>query len=57
MLPVVYVTLPDLAVSPATISYRNDGTGIKVVSPVADTTVTVDDEGFLLEYPGLAVRI
>ncbi|TDH23841.1 hypothetical protein EJ571_06240 [Mycobacteroides franklinii] len=57
VLPVVYVTLPDLAVSPATISYRNDGKGIKVVSPVADTTVTVDDEGFLLEYPGLAIRI
>jgi hypothetical protein len=56
-LPVVYVTLPELTVSPATISYHNDGAGIRVISPVADTTLTVDDEGFLLEYPGLAVRL
>ncbi|MDT4998408.1 MAG: uncharacterized protein QOK12_513, partial [Mycobacterium sp.] len=31
--------------------------GIKLVSPVADTTITVDDEGFILDYPGLAERI
>lgn len=57
VLPVVYVTLPDLTVSAATISYRTTDSGIKVVSPVADTVVTVDSEGFLLEYPNLAVRI
>jgi len=26
-------------------------------SPVADTVVAVDDEGFILDYPGLAERI
>jgi hypothetical protein len=55
--PVVYVTLPDLAVKPATISYSSGSDGIKVHSPVADTTVTVDDDGFILQYPGLAERI
>lgn len=55
--PVVYVTLPDLAVNPATISYASSPEGIKLNSPVADTTVTVDVNGFILDYPGLAERI
>jgi hypothetical protein len=54
---VVYVSLPDLAVNPATISYSSASDGIKLHSPVADTTVTVDTEGFILDYPGLAERI
>lgn len=61
VLPVVYVTLPDLVVKPAIISYSSDGgasgAGIKVHSPVADTTITVDSAGFILDYPGLAERI
>lgn len=60
-LPVVYVYLPALTVSAATISYRSygpdSGDGIEVHSPIADTTVVVDDNGFILEYPGLAERI
>jgi uncharacterized protein len=56
-LPVVYVTLPDLAVNPATITYSSAGDGIKLHSPAADTTVTVDSDGFILDYPGLAERI
>jgi len=60
-LPVVYVYLPELTVAPATIGYTSSGPeageGIKVHSPVADTTVVVDDEGFIIEYPGLAERI
>jgi hypothetical protein len=58
-LPVVYVNLPDLTVSPASISYSSSGgaEGIKLHSPVADTTITVDDDGFILDYPGLATRI
>ena len=58
-LPVVYVWLPDLIVGPVTTSYASSeaGGGIKVVSPVAETTVTVDGEGFILDYPGLAERI
>lgn len=56
-LPVVYVRVPDLAVDVATISYAATDTGIKLNSPVADTTVTVDKDGFILDYPGLATRI
>jgi uncharacterized protein len=55
--PVVYVSLPDLAVNPVTISYSSAPDGIKLHSPVADTTVTVDSDGFILDYPGLAERI
>lgn len=55
--PVVYVRVPDLAVDVETISYAADEAGIKVHSPVANTTVTVDSDGFILDYPGLATRI
>ncbi|HZQ30932.1 MAG TPA: putative glycolipid-binding domain-containing protein [Mycobacterium sp.] len=55
--PVVYVTLPEFSVNPATITYSSGSDGIKVHSPVADTTVTVDGDGFILDYPGLAERI
>jgi uncharacterized protein len=55
--PVVYVSLPEFAVNPAAITYRSGPDGIKLHSPVADTTVTVDDDGFILDYPGLAERI
>jgi hypothetical protein len=59
--PVVYVYLPELTVAAATISYTGSGPGnpegITVNSPVADTTVVVDDDGFILNYPGLAERI
>lgn len=59
VLPVVYVTLPDLAVDAATITYVSGEAeaGIKVQSPVADTIITVDADGFILDYPGLAERI
>jgi uncharacterized protein len=55
--PVVYVRLPELTVEPVTISYSSADDGIKLHSPVADTTITVDSDGFILEYPGLAARI
>ena len=55
--PVVYVSLPDITVNPVTISYSSASDGIKLHSPVADTTVTVDSDGFILDYPGLAERI
>jgi uncharacterized protein len=59
VLPMIYVSLPDLAVAAATVSYGSTGTleGIKVHSPVADTVVTVDADGFIVDYPGLAERI
>lgn len=58
-LPVVYVRVPDLTVESVTIGYSSDGPGkpIKLDSPVADTAITVDDDGFILDYPGLAERI
>ncbi|MGU3503069.1 putative glycolipid-binding domain-containing protein [Mycobacterium sp. C31M] len=56
-LPVVYVRLPDLTVELETISYTREAAGIGLKSPVAETTVTVDDSGFILDYPGLAARI
>jgi uncharacterized protein len=30
---------------------------MKVHSPVSDTTLTVDADGFIVDYPGLAERI
>ena len=57
VVPVVYVRVPDLSVVVETISYDATDTGIKLKSPVADTTITVDDDGFILDYPGLAERL
>jgi uncharacterized protein len=58
-LPIVYVNVPDMSVTAETVSYTSDGRpdGIKLRSPVADTTVSVDEEGFIVDYPGLAERI
>ncbi len=60
-LPVVYVWLPELTVKSQTISYASTGAdggdSIKLLSPVADTTITVDSDGFIVDYPGLAERI
>ncbi|MCH9667216.1 MAG: putative glycolipid-binding domain-containing protein [Actinomycetia bacterium] len=55
--PVVYVRVPDLSVDVSTISYTSAADGIRVDSPVAQTTVKVDADGFILDYPGLAERI
>jgi hypothetical protein len=58
--PVVYVRLPELSVEAASISYASagpDSNEVKVHSPVAETTITVDADGFILDYPGLAERI
>jgi hypothetical protein len=58
-LPTVYVNVPEMTVSAATVSYSSMGGlgGIKLRSPVADTTVSVDSDGFIVDYPGLAERI
>lgn len=56
-LPVVYVRLPELSVELENITYTNDGTGVMLNSPVAETPITVDPAGFILDYPGLAERI
>ncbi len=57
-LPMVYVNVPEMSVTAATVSYDNNGgpDGIKLRSPVADTIVTVDSDGFSVGYPGLAER-
>ena len=56
--PVVYVYLPDLTVEAAEITYTGSGDGaVELKSPVAQTTVIVDDNGFVIDYPGLAERI
>jgi uncharacterized protein len=58
-LPMVYVNVPDMSVTAATVSYSSEGRldGIKLRSPVADTTVRVDQDGFIMDYPSLAERI
>lgn len=59
--PTIYVTLPDMSVASAPVSYssaaRGAGEGIRVHSPVSDTTLKVDADGFIVDYPGLAARI
>ncbi|MEO3759990.1 putative glycolipid-binding domain-containing protein [Mycobacterium sp. B14F4] len=59
--PVVYVRLPEVSVETAVISYSSAGPdnpdGIKLHSPAAETTISVDSDGFILDYPGLAERI
>ncbi|WP_292990625.1 putative glycolipid-binding domain-containing protein [Mycobacterium sp.] len=55
--PTVYVRLPEMSVAAAVISYSNLADGVKVKSPVADTTLVIDDDGFIVDYPDLAERI
>ncbi|MEE2853518.1 MAG: putative glycolipid-binding domain-containing protein [Actinomycetota bacterium] len=58
-LPVVYVNMPEMSITADTVSYSSTGSldAIKLRSPISDTTVSVDDEGFIVDYPGLAERI
>jgi hypothetical protein len=59
-LAVVYVRLPELTVETVKINYASEASNsgaIKLHSPVAETTITVDEDGFILDYPGLAERI
>ena len=59
--PTIYVRLPEMSVSSAMVSYSSPapgtGEGIKVHSPVSETTLTVDADGFIVNYPDLAERI
>ena len=55
--PVVYVKLLDLEVNPASITYSSGPDGIHVLSPVSSSSVHIDGDGFVLDYPGLAQRI
>jgi hypothetical protein len=55
--PVVYVSLPDLSVREAALTYSSGSDGIHVISPVSSASLSVDEDGFVLDYPGLAERI
>lgn len=55
--PVVYVYLPDLSVQEASLTYSSGSDGIHVLSPVSSSSVTIDTDGFVLDYQGLAERI
>jgi hypothetical protein len=55
--PVAYLYLPSGEVTAASLSYTPADAAVAVVSPVADTTITVDDNGFVINYPGLAERV
>jgi hypothetical protein len=59
--PTIYVRLPEMSVTAAMVSYSSAGPGaadgIKVHSPVSEVTLTVDADGFIVGYPGLADRI
>ncbi|MFD6860748.1 putative glycolipid-binding domain-containing protein [Rhodococcus sp. NPDC060086] len=55
--PVVYVNLLDLRVQEATVIYSSAADGIHVMSPVSSSSVTVDEDGFVITYRGLAERI
>lgn len=59
--PVIYVHLPEMSLTSEVISYVSAGSEttekIKLRSPVSDTTLTVDADGFIVDYPGLAERI
>ena len=59
--PTIYIRVPDISITSAPVSYSSPdagtGEGIKVHSPVSETVLTVDGDGFILDYPGLAERI
>ncbi|MGB3772778.1 MAG: putative glycolipid-binding domain-containing protein [Rhodococcus sp. (in: high G+C Gram-positive bacteria)] len=55
--PVVYVGLPTLTARAETLSYTGGPTDFGLVSPVGTSSVTVDSEGFVSDYRGLAERI
>ena len=58
--PTIYVRLPELSLTAASTSYSNtpeDATRVKVHTPASDVVVAIDDDGFIVDYPGLAERI
>jgi uncharacterized protein len=55
--PVAYLYIPSGEFSAEALQYTPREGGIDIVSPVAQATITVDDNGFVRDYPGLAERI
>ncbi|GAB20191.1 hypothetical protein GOEFS_106_00880 [Gordonia effusa NBRC 100432] len=56
-IPVVYVYLPEAKVEAATMTYNASPDAIAITTPIASTSVTVDDNGFVLDYAGISTRI
>jgi len=61
-LPVVYVTLPDLSVRLSrqtyrTVSVTDDGAVINYSVPDFSADLTVDRDGLVIDYPGIAKRV
>jgi hypothetical protein len=61
-LPVVFVNLPDLSVqltrqSYQTVSTNDDGAVVRHTDGDSVAELTVDTEGFVVDYPGLARRV
>jgi hypothetical protein len=55
--PVLYVSLPDLSVAASREKYTSAEGAITVKSPAGKAALAVDDNGFVIDYPGLAERI
>lgn len=55
--PVVYLHLPDCTISPMTVTYSVGAEGVAVISPHVSSTVSVDSNGLVVDFPGIAQRI
>jgi len=55
--PVAYLNLLELTVEGARETYESADDGVKLHSPLGDVLLAVDEEGFVVDYPGLAVRV
>jgi hypothetical protein len=61
-LPVLYVSMPDLSVrlvhqTYRTVSISDEGAVINYTVPEFSTDLTVDREGMVIDYPGIAKRV
>ncbi|HEY9316123.1 putative glycolipid-binding domain-containing protein [Williamsia sp.] len=57
VVPAAYLYLPTGEFAAESLQYTPGESGIGIVGPVAQTTITVDQNGFVRDYPGLAERI
>lgn len=62
VLPVLYVSMPDLSVrlvhqTYRTVSLSEEGAVINYTVPEFSTDLTVDKDGLVIDYPGIATRV
>jgi uncharacterized protein len=57
VVPAAYLYLPSGEFAAESLQYTPGKSGLGIVGPVASTTITVDQNGFVRDYPGLAERI